>query len=963
MTTNMRLPDAGTRSSVKGVALTAWDSKDVRRQKLARIILDAMYQFLGLLDVNGTVLEINRAALEGAGIDLDDVVGKPFWEARWWAVSEDSRHRVRSMVEQARNGDFVRCDVEVFGDLQGKKTIFVDFSLTPIRDDAGRVAFLLPEGRNITEKIAIEAELTRKNGELQLALEKLREIDGFKTKFFANVSHELRTPLALILGPVDQLLKESTQLGERERFRLATIKRNAQSLLQQVNDLLDLARIDAQQMPLAYVCANVCALLRDVAASFADAVEARSISLLIEGTGELYADVDRAKFVRVVANLLSNAFKFTPAGGRICCSIERVANRRFLLSVQDNGPGVPGPLKEQIFARFAQGQEGLSGSGSGLGLNIVKEFVELHLGTVVVLDAPGGGAIFQVEMPLRAPNGVFVRESGEGEALVPYQSLDVREPLSQPVGDHKAGNARILVVEDNPDLRHFLYDVLIDDYNVTLAANGAVALAAALESPPDLVITDLMMPHFDGERFVRELRASPRFHNVPVLVLSARADDALRETLLEELVQDYLTKPFSPQELRARVRNLVTVKRTVDILQKELNSQASDVEELTASLVSSRKSLQDGLVALQISERRWQGLYQNTAVGIALADREGRILKANPALQRMLGYGPTDIVGVSFIDITEESQRAMTMRNVHGLFDGAIDNYHVQKRYEKRNGGFLWANVSASLIPAVDREGPRLAVIVEDVTSRKQAESALTATRSELARVSRFTTMGELVASIAHEVNQPLSAIITNSQAALRWMARDEPDYREVVAALSRVNRDASLAGDVIARIRSFLSMGGMRREPVAIRRVVDDLLLMLQTLLLESGVQVDVRIPPLLPDLLADPVQLQQVLLNLVVNAVDAMRDQIGTDRVLTITVTADADEGAIFTVRDTGPGIAPGMEGKIFDALFSTKSDGLGMGLAISRSIVENHGGRLRLEPVNGSGAAFVFNIPVCQ
>ena len=963
MTTNMRLPDAGTRSSVKGVALTAWDSKDVRRQKLARIILDAMYQFLGLLDVNGTVLEINRAALEGAGIDLDDVVGKPFWEARWWAVSEDSRHRVRSMVEQARNGDFVRCDVEVFGDLQGKKTIFVDFSLTPIRDDAGRVAFLLPEGRNITEKIAIEAELTRKNGELQLALEKLREIDGFKTKFFANVSHELRTPLALILGPVDQLLKESTHLGERERFRLATIKRNAQSLLQQVNDLLDLARIDAQQMPLAYVCANVCALLRDVAASFADAVEARSISLLIEGTGELYADVDRAKFVRVVANLLSNAFKFTPAGGRICCSIERVANRRFLLSVQDNGPGVPGPLKEQIFARFAQGQEGLSGSGSGLGLNIVKEFVELHLGTVVVLDAPGGGAIFQVEMPLRAPNGVFVRESGEGEALVPYQSLDVREPLSQPVGDHKAGNARILVVEDNPDLRHFLYDVLIDDYNVTLAANGAVALAAALESPPDLVITDLMMPHFDGERFVRELRASPRFHNVPVLVLSARADDALRETLLEELVQDYLTKPFSPQELRARVRNLVTVKRTVDILQKELNSQASDVEELTASLVASRKSLQDGLVALQISERRWQGLYQNTAVGIALADREGRILKANPALQRMLGYGPTDIVGVSFIDITEESQRAMTMRNVHGLFDGAIDNYHVQKRYEKRNGGFLWANVSASLIPAVDREGPRLAVIVEDVTSRKQAESALTATRSELARVSRFTTMGELVASIAHEVNQPLSAIITNSQAALRWMARDEPDYREVVAALSRVNRDASLAGDVIARIRSFLSMGGMRREPVAIRRVVDDLLLMLQTLLLESGVQVDVRIPPLLPDLLADPVQLQQVLLNLVVNAVDAMRDQIGTDRVLTITVTADADEGAIFTVRDTGPGIAPGMEGKIFDALFSTKSDGLGMGLAISRSIVENHGGRLRLEPVAGSGAAFVFNIPVCQ
>jgi len=963
MTSEVCLHGKEIQASVKGVTLASDDTGEVRRQKLARIILDAMYQFLGLLDADGIVLEINRPALEGAGICLDDVIGKPFWEARWWAVSEDVRNRVRGMVEQARSGKFVRCDIEVYGDLQGKKTIFVDFSLTPIRDDAGRVAFLLPEGRNITEKIAIEAELTRKNGELQLALEKLREIDGFKTKFFANVSHELRTPLALILGPVNQLLIEASASDERELFRLKTIKRNAQSLLQQVNDLLDLARIDAQQMPLAYVCANVAALLRDVAASFAAAAEERSISLLIEGAGELYADVDRAKFARILANLLSNAFKFAPVGGRICCSIERVANRRFLLSVQDNGPGVPPKMKEQIFSRFTQGQDGLSGSGSGLGLNIVKEFVELHQGTVVALDAPGGGAVFQVEMPMRAPKGVYVRESNEEVAFSTYQGIDFLGPQSQPLRDHKLGVCRILVVEDNPDLRHFLYDVLIDDYNVTLAENGAIALSSALENPPDLVITDLMMPHFDGEQFVRELRASGRFPNVPVLVLSARADDALRETLLEELVQDYLTKPFSPQELRARVRNLIMVKRTVDILQKELNSQASDVCELTAGLVASRKSLQEGLVALQISERRWLGLYKNTAVGIALADREGRILKANPALQRMLGYGEAEINGVSFIEITEESQRAMTKRNVHGLFDGFIDNYHVQKRYEKKNGEYLWANVSVSLIPAVDREGPRLAVIVEDVSSRKQAEGALAATQAELARVSRFTTMGELVASIAHEVNQPLSAIVTNSQAALRWLARATPDLDEVVAALNRVNRDASLAGDVIARIRNFLSMGGIKREPVQVWRIVDDLLLMLQTPLLESGVQVNVRITPGLPELQADPVQLQQVMLNLVINAIDAMRDQTQRERVLTISVTADAIEGVIFSVRDTGPGISPGMEGKIFDALFSTKCDGLGMGLAISRSIIENHGGRLRHEAVDGAGANFIFNIPLSQ
>lgn len=300
------------RTSVRGVVIEADDADDVRRQKMARIILDSMYQFLGLLDVDGTVLEINQAALDGAGLSLADVVGKPFWQARWWAVSEEVRDRVRAMIEDARSGRFARCDFEVFGDQHGSRTIAIDFSLTPILDDDGRVAFLLPEGRNITEKIARSAELSRKNGELQAALERLRELDGYKTRFFANVSHELRTPLALILGPVDQLLKDGGALTEREHFRLTAIQRNARALLQQVNNLLDLARIDAERMPMAYVHANVVALLRETLAGFEAAAEDRGIALSLRGEPELYTDVDRAKFVRVLSNLLSNAFKFHP---------------------------------------------------------------------------------------------------------------------------------------------------------------------------------------------------------------------------------------------------------------------------------------------------------------------------------------------------------------------------------------------------------------------------------------------------------------------------------------------------------------------------------------------------------------------------------------------------------------------------------------------------------------------------
>jgi C4-dicarboxylate-specific signal transduction histidine kinase len=221
--------------------------------------------------------------------------------------------------------------------------------------------------------------------------------------------------------------------------------------------------------------------------------------------------------------------------------------------------------------------------------------------------------------------------------------------------------------------------------------------------------------------------------------------------------------------------------------------------------------------------------------------------------------------------------------------------------------------------------------------------------------------MGELAASIAHEVNQPLSAIATNSQAALRWMSRDTPDLKEVTAALNRVYRDANLAGDVISRIRNFLSRGDIKHERIAVQQILYGLLRMLHTLLQDSGVQVTVLVSPALPNLNADKVQLQQVLLNLMINAVEAMREQPPGQRLLSITVTEQATQGIVFSVCDSGSGIAPEMQPKIFDALFSTKNDGLGMGLAISRSIVENHGGWLRLEPGSGTGACFRFNIPL--
>ena len=444
-------------------------------------------------------------------------------------------------------------------------------------------------------------ELAAKEKELTGLYEKLHRLDELKSQFFANVSHELRTPLTLILGPVGKLLA-AKDLSSEARHDLLVVERNARGLLKHVNDLLDVSRLDAGRMGLAYAEIDLARLLRQTAALFESHAQELGFAYSVETPESAPAEVDPDKIQRVLMNLLSNAFKFTPPGGQIRCAL-RLEARRYeasrgggaVFTVSDSGPGIPQGLREAIFERFfrVEGASTRGSGGTGLGLAIAKDFVGLHGGRINVEPGAQGGACFVVELPRKAPPGT-VLSVGQWE---PEARLEVDAPHSpsavqarvptRPENREGDDRALVLVIEDNVDMSLHIRDTLSVEYRTEGAADGAEGLSKAMHLRPDLILSDMMMPGLSGPRMIEELRTHREMDAVPVVILSARADDEVRVRLLREGAQDYILKPFSAEELLARVRNLVLIKRTRERLQGEIAERRraeDDVRRLNLGL-------------------------------------------------------------------------------------------------------------------------------------------------------------------------------------------------------------------------------------------------------------------------------------------------------------------------------------------------------------------------------------------
>jgi PAS domain S-box-containing protein len=354
-------------------------------------------------------------------------------------------------------------------------------------------------------------------------------------------------------------------------------------------------------------------------------------------------------------------------------------------------------------------------------------------------------------------------------------------------------------------------------------------------------------------------------------------------------------------------------------------------------------------------------MFESSAVGIAVIGRDRRYAAINGAFQRMLGYTAEELHSLGPWDISHEDDRDETQELLDDLMKGRRPDYHVEKRYRRKDGTVIWVRVSTAqaLDPHSGLQG--IPTIIEDVTERKHAETALHEVRAALVHTSRLTTMGTLSASIAHELNQPLAAIMTNANACARLLDHEPPDLVDCKDAIADIVHDAIRASEVIKRVRGLSKNAAPERAILDVNDAVQEVLALTRHELERHRIAIQTEFDGLLPAILADRIQLQQVILNLIMNGIDAMNEVSDRDRVLRVcSRQSDGDEVAV-SVYDSGVGLRPDAAERIFETFFTTKPDGMGLGLAISNSIIEAHGGRLWAAPAATHGTVFSFALPI--
>lgn len=414
----------------------------------------------------------------------------------------------------------------------------------------------------------------KKNKELLIAEEtqrlELEKLDQMKSRFFNNISHEFRTPLTLILGPLNKLRKH---VDGSLQPTVDIIERNGNRLLKLINQLLDLSKIESGKITIKTALIDVVPLLKGWVTSFNSFADSQDIKLRFasENTSH-FLYVDQEKVEEVIINLLSNAFKYTKTGGQVSVDVREQARngKEYLgISVSDTGTGIPEQELEHIFDRFYQASnaDAEDVTGTGIGLALIKELVELHKGSVEVESEVGKGSTFQVLLPLgkahlKDEEIVRISQIKETATEAAVQTVVTEAPVRKEEGQEEK-LPLILMIEDNPDLRSYIRDILSTSYKVLEAVNGEEGVAMAIEHTPDVVLSDLMMPKMDGLQVCKLLKEDMRTSHIPVILLTAKSSKEDKLEGLKSLADDYLTKPFDTEELLVRLNNLIALRKKI----------------------------------------------------------------------------------------------------------------------------------------------------------------------------------------------------------------------------------------------------------------------------------------------------------------------------------------------------------------------------------------------------------------
>ena len=427
-----------------------------------------------------------------------------------------------------------------------------------------------------------------------------QQVSDIKLRFFTNISHELRTPLTLIAGPVEYVLKNS-KLPEDAREQLVVVERNTNRMLHLVNQILDFRKIQNKKMKMQVQRVNVVAFVRKVMDNFESLAEEHNIDFLFETEkDELYLWVDEDKLEKIVFNLLSNAFKYTP-GGKLIRVFIHEDEGTVSVGVQDQGIGIAENKKKSLFVRFENlvDKNLFNQASTGIGLSLVKELVEMHKAVISVDSKLGEGSCFKVDF-LKGKEHYddtveFILEDSatSSSMTIPAPVMDATasvipivnpdEDIQDEESEETSNKEVMLLVEDNQELRVFLRTIFSSTYRVVEAADGMEGWSKALKFVPDIIISDVMMPEKDGIEMTKELRADMTTSHIPIVLLTAKTSIESKLEGLEYGADDYITKPFSATYLKARVENLLSQRRKLQSLYRDNLMNNTHVSSLSTS--------------------------------------------------------------------------------------------------------------------------------------------------------------------------------------------------------------------------------------------------------------------------------------------------------------------------------------------------------------------------------------------